>query len=43
MFSLEKTTDERNLGDTITEAGEALKEKAVAVPTEIAKCSNLEP
>jgi len=37
------TTDERNLVVTITEAGEALKEKAVAVPAEIAKCSNLEP
>lgn len=37
------TADERNLVVTITEAGEALKEKAVAVPAEIAKCSNLEP
>ena len=35
--------DERNLVVTITEAGESLKEKAVAVPAEIAKCSNLEP
>jgi len=37
------TTDERNLVVTITEAGEQLKERAVAVPAEIAKCSNLEP
>ena len=35
--------DERNLLVTITEAGEALKEKAVTVPAEIARCSNLEP
>ena len=35
--------DERNLVVTITEAGEALKEKAVTVPAEIARCSNLEP
>jgi len=37
------TADERNLVVTITDAGEALKEKAVTVPAEIAKCSNLEP
>jgi len=37
------TADERNLVVTITEAGEVLKEKAVAVPAAIAKCSNLEP
>ncbi len=37
------TEDERNLVITITDAGEALKEKAVAVPAAIAKCSNLEP
>ena len=35
--------DERNLVVAITEAGELLKEKAVTVPAEIAKCSNLEP
>jgi len=35
--------DERNLLVTITSSGEALKEKAVTVPAEIAKCSNLEP
>ena len=35
--------DERNLVVTIKESGESLKEKAVAVPAEIAKCSNLEP
>lgn len=37
------TEDERNLVVSITNAGEALKEKAVAVPAAIAKCSNLEP
>ena len=37
------TEDERNLVVTITEAGEALKEKAVEVPAAIAKCSNIEP
>ena len=37
------TADERNLVVTITDSGEALKEKAVTVPAEIAKCSNLEP
>lgn len=37
------TTDERNLVVAITEAGEALREKAVTVPAEIAKCSNIEP
>ncbi|MBQ8833370.1 MAG: MarR family transcriptional regulator [Oscillospiraceae bacterium] len=36
-------SDERNLIVTITDMGEALKEKAVTVPTAIAKCSNLEP
>lgn len=35
--------DERNLVVTITEAGEALKERAVAVPEAMAKCSNIEP
>ena len=35
--------DERNLVVTITDAGEALREKAITVPAEIAKCSNLEP
>lgn len=37
------TEDERNLIITITEAGEALKQKALRVPEEIAKCSILEP
>ena len=37
------TADERNLVVTITDSGEALKEKAVTVPAEIAKCFNLEP
>ena len=37
------TSDERNLIVTITDAGEALKEQAVAVPAAMAKCSNLEP
>ena len=35
--------DERNLIVSITEKGEALKEQAVAVPAQIAKCSKLEP
>ena len=35
--------DERNLIVTITEDGEALKERAVSVPGEIARCSNLTP
>ena len=35
--------DERNLIVTITEKGESLKEKAVKVPAEMAKCTNLEP
>ena len=35
--------DERNLIVTITRSGEALKEKAITVPGEMAKCSNLEP
>ncbi|MBQ9168230.1 MAG: MarR family transcriptional regulator [Oscillospiraceae bacterium] len=35
--------DERNLVVTITDAGEALKEKAITVPAAIAKCSNLQP
>lgn len=37
------TEDERNLVVTITDAGEALKERAVTVPAAIAKCSNIEP
>lgn len=35
--------DERNLIVTITESGEALKQQALSVPGEIAKCANLEP
>ena len=35
--------DERNLVVTITEDGEALKEKAVTLPAEIAKCANIAP
>lgn len=37
------TADERNLVVTITDAGEALKERAVTVPAAIARCSNIEP
>lgn len=33
--------DERNLIVSITEAGEALKEQAVNIPTEVVKCANL--
>lgn len=35
--------DERNLIVTITKDGEALRERAVSVPGEIAKCSRLDP
>ena len=35
--------DERNLIVTITDAGEALKEQAVSVPEQAAKCADLEP
>ena len=35
--------DERNLIVAITEAGEALKDQAIAVPAQIARCSSLEP
>lgn len=35
--------DERNLVVTITEEGEALKEEAIAVPEQIARCTNLTP
>ena len=35
--------DERNLIVTITDKGEQLKEKAVTIPEEMAKCSNLGP
>lgn len=37
------TVDERSLNVTITEAGEQLKDRAVNVPAEMAKCSRLEP
>ncbi len=43
MTRQRSTEDERNLVVTITDAGEALKEKAVTVPAAIAKCSNIEP
>ena len=35
--------DERNLIVTITQRGEALKEAAVAIPEQMAKCSTLDP
>lgn len=35
--------DERNLIVTITDEGEKLKEKAVSMPAQMAKCANLEP
>ncbi|MCH5267717.1 MAG: MarR family transcriptional regulator [Lachnospiraceae bacterium] len=35
--------DERNLIVSITEKGEQLKEKAVAIPEQMKKCSMLEP
>ena len=34
--------DERNLIVTITKEGELMKDRAVAIPGEISKCSNLE-
>lgn len=37
------TQDERNLIVTITDAGEKLKKKALTVPENMMKCSNLEP
>ena len=37
------STDERNLIVTITKAGEALRERAIAVPAQMAQCSNLDP
>jgi DNA-binding MarR family transcriptional regulator len=35
--------DERNLVVTITEEGEALKDKAISVPASIGSCVKLEP
>lgn len=35
--------DERNLVVTITEAGNLLREKAVSIPENMAKCSSLSP
>ena len=35
--------DERSLNVTITDVGEQLKEKALNVPVEMAKCSRIEP
>lgn len=37
------TEDERSLNVTITDEGEQLKEKALSVPVEMAKCSRIEP
>lgn len=37
------TTDERNLIVSITPAGEALKDQALGIPAEMAKCVNLSP
>lgn len=37
------TEDERSLIVSITEQGEALREKALSIPVQIANCSNLEP
>ncbi len=36
-------TDERNLIVSITDEGEALKEKAVEIPSQMSACVNLEP
>jgi DNA-binding MarR family transcriptional regulator len=35
--------DERNLIISITEAGEALRDEAAAIPGEVVKCVNLTP
>lgn len=35
--------DERNLIVSVTECGEALKEQAVSIPNELAKCVSLDP
>lgn len=40
---IRSSMDERNLIVSITETGEALKEKAVAVPAKMAQCSTLDP
>lgn len=37
------TVDERNLYVTLTETGENLKEFAVSIPEQMAKCSDLSP
>lgn len=37
------TQDERSLKVTVTEAGEALKDKAVTIPARMEKCVNLTP
>lgn len=43
LTRVRSTVDERNLNVTITQEGEALKERAVVVPAQMAKCCNLEP
>ena len=43
LTRVRSTVDERNLNVTITQAGEALKERAVEVPAQMAKCSRLDP
>ena len=35
--------DERNLIVSVTECGEALKEQAISIPNELAKCVSLDP
>ena len=42
LTRVRSTVDERNLNVTITQEGEALKERAVVVPAQMAKCCNLE-
>lgn len=36
-------TDERNLIVSVTEAGEALRDRAIAIPSRLASCIDLEP
>ena len=42
MVRARSKTDERNLIVSLTEKGEALKDKAVDVPTQMASCLNLD-
>ena len=43
MTRVRSSQDERNLIVTLTDAGDALKEKAAQIPIRMAGCSNLSP